>query len=72
MRVGVPKLGGFIRRPLAKVGLRQKIQKVLKGGAKYAAIGGALSLGAEGASTLVRHAEGPQNMQDSQAMEFTD
>ena len=55
-----------------KVGLRQKLQKVLKGGAKYAAIGGALSLGAEGASGLVRHAEDPQNMEDSQAIEFMD
>ena len=52
----------LIKNPLVKVGLQQKLQKVLKGRTKYAAIGGALSVGAEGASALVRHAEGPQNM----------
>ena len=44
MRVGLPKIGRVIRRPLPKVALWQKMQKILKGGAKYAAIGGALSL----------------------------
>ena len=52
--------------------LREKIKKALQGGAKYVAIGGALSLGAEGASALVRHAEGSPNMQDSKRIEFTD
>ena len=52
--------------------MRDKIQKAMKGAGKYVAIGGALSLGAEGASALVRHAEGSPNMQDSERIEFTD
>ena len=72
MRISLPKLRGSIRSASAKVGLRKKLQNGLRAGAKYATIRGALSLGAEGASTLVRHAEGPQNMEDSQAIEFTD
>ena len=35
-------------------------------------MGGMLSLGAEGASALVRYAESPKNMEESQAIEFTD
>ena len=44
----------------------------MKGAGKYVAIGGALSLGSEGASALVRHAEGSPNMQDRERIEFTD
>ena len=72
LRIGLPKIGRIIRRPLPKVSMRDKIQKIMKGGTKYVAIGGALSLGAEGASALVRHAEGSPNMQDSERIEFTD
>ena len=35
-------------------------------------MGGALSLGAEGISALVRHAGSSPNMQDSEKVEFTD
>ena len=72
MRVGLLKFGGSIRAPSAKIGFCQKIRNRLRAGAKYAGIGAALSLGAEGASTLVGHAEGPQMGEDSQAVEFTD
>ena len=67
MRIGLPKIW-----PFPKVALREKIKKALKGSAKYVEIGGALSQGAEGASTLVRHAEGSPNMQDSERIDFTD
>ena len=45
--------------------------KAMKGARKYIAMGGALSLGAEGVSALVRHAESSPNMQDSEKVEFT-
>ena len=72
MRFGIPRFGGSIRVPSTRIGWRRKIGNELKAGAKYAGIGAALSLGAEGASALVRHAEGPQMGADSQAVEFTD
>ena len=43
----------------------------MKGAGKYIAVGGALSLGAEGVSALVRHAGSSPNMQDSEKVEFT-
>ena len=52
--------------------MRDKITKTMKGAGKYMAMGGALSLGAEGVSALVRHTEGSPNMQDSEKVEFTD
>ena len=72
MRCGILKFGGSIRAPSPRIGWRRKIRKGLRARAKYAGIGAALSLGAEGASALVRHAEGPQMGEDSQAVEFTD
>ena len=51
--------------------MRDKITKTMKGAGKYMAMGGALSLGAEGVSALVRHSEGALNMQDSKKVEFT-
>ena len=52
--------------------MRDKITKTMKGAGKYIAMGGALSLGAEGVSTLVRQAGSSPNMQDSEQVEFTD
>ena len=72
MRFWIPKFGGSIRAPSPRIGWRRKIKNGLRAKAKYTRIGTALSLGAEGASTLVRHAEGPQMGEDSQAVEFTD
>ena len=72
MRFGIPKFGSSIRAPSPRIGWRRKIRNGLKASAKYARIGAALSLGAEGASALVRHAEGPQIGDNSEAVEFTD
>ena len=52
--------------------MREKITPTKKGARKYVTMGGALSLGAEGMSALIRHAEGSTNMQDSEKIEFTD
>ena len=51
--------------------MRDKITKTMKRARKYMAMGGALSLGAEGVSALVRYSEGSPNMQDSEKVEFT-
>ena len=67
-----PKIGRLSRRPYPKDSMRAKAMKAMKGAGKYVAVGGALSLGAEGVSALVRHAESSPNMQDSEKVEFTD
>ena len=72
MRFGILKFPSSIGAPSPRIGWRRKIRNGLRAGAKFAGIGAALSMGAEGASALVRHAEGPQMGEDSQAVEFTD
>ena len=72
MRFGLLKFGGSIRAPSTKIGWCRKVRNRLRAGAKYAGMGAALSLGAEGASALVRHAEGPHMGDNSEAVEFTD
>ena len=71
MRI-IPKIGKLFKKPYPQGSMREKVSKTMKGGAKYIAMGGALSLGAEGISALVNHAKSPSNMQDSEKVEFTD
>ena len=52
--------------------MKEKASKAMKEAGKYIAVGGALSLGAEGVSALVRQAGSSPNMQDSEQVEFTD
>ena len=46
--------------------------KEIKGYGKMVAVGGALSLGAEGVSALVSHAKSSPSMENSEQVEFTD
>ena len=46
--------------------------KEMKGYGKMVAVGGALSLGAEGVSALVSHAKSSPSMENSEQVEFTD
>ena len=73
MRI-IPKIGKLFKRPYPKGSMREKMTKTMKGAGKYIAMGGALSLGAEGISALVNHARSPSpsNMQDSEKVEFQD
>ena len=72
MRI-IPKIGKLFKRPYPQGSMREKVSKTMRGGAKYVAMGGALSLGAEGISALVNHAKtSPTNMQDSEKVEFQD
>ena len=71
MRI-IPRIGKLFKRPYPKGSVREKVSKTMKGAGKYIAMGGALSLGAEGISALVNHAKSPSNMQDSEKVEFTD
>ena len=72
MRI-IPKIGKLFKKPYPQGSMREKVSKTMRGGAKYVAMGGALSLGAEGISALVNHAKSnPSNMQDSEKVEFTD
>ena len=71
MRI-IPKIGKLFRRPYPKGSMREKVSKTMKGAGKYIAMGGALSLGAEGISAIVNHARSPSNMQDSEKVEFQD
>ena len=71
MRI-IPRIGRLFKRPYPKGSVREKVSKTMKGAGKYIAMGGALSLGAEGISALVNHARSPSNMQDSEKVEFTD
>ena len=48
------------------------MMKELKGYGKLVAVGGALSLGAEGVSALVAHAKSPPSMENSESVEFQD
>ena len=59
MRFGMIKLPNSLRIPSPWVGWHRKIRNRLQAGAKYAWVGVALSMGAEGVSALVNHAEGP-------------
>ena len=69
----IPKIGKLFKRPYPQGSMREKVSKTMRGGAKYVAMGGALSLGAEGISALVNHTKSnPSNMQDSEKVEFTD
>ena len=67
-----PKIGKLFKKPYPKGSMRERASKALKGAGKYIAVGGALSLGAEGVSALVSKARGSPNMQDSEQVEFTD
>ena len=67
-----PKIGKLFKKPYPKGSMRYRASKVLKGTGKYIAVGGALSLGAEGVSALVSKARSSPNMQDSEQVEFTD
>ena len=71
MRI-ILKIGKLFKKPYPQGSMREKVSKTMRGGAKYVAMGGALSLGAEGISALVNHAKSPSNMQDSEKVEFTD
>ena len=72
MRI-IPKIGKLFKKPYHQGSMREKVSKTMRGGAKYVAMAGALSLGAEGISALVNHAKSsPSNMQDSEKVEFTD
>ena len=66
-----PKIGKLFKRPYPKGSMREKASKAMKGAGKYIAVGGALSLGAEGVSALVSKARSSPNMQDSEQVEFT-
>ena len=71
MRI-IPRVSKLFKKP-SQGSMREKLSKTMRGGAKYVAMGGALSLGAEGISALVNHAKSsPSNMQDSEKVEFTD
>ena len=66
------KIGKLFKKPFPKGLMRERASKGLKGAGKYIAVGGALSLGAEGVSALVSKARSSPNMQDSEQVEFTD
>ena len=77
MRVIPKSVSRLFKRPspgsMNKLSKREKILKATRGGLKYMAMGGALSLGAEGISALVHHAkDNPTNMVDSEKVEFQD
>ena len=67
-----PKISKLLKKPYPKGSKRERFSKALKGAGKYVAVGGALSLGAEGVSALVSHAKGSPNMENSEQVEFTD
>ena len=67
-----PKISKLLKKPYLKGSKRERFSKALKGAGKYIAVGGALSLGAEGVSALVSHAKGSPNMENSEQVEFTD
>ena len=71
MRI-IPRVSKLFKKP-SQGSTREKLLKTMRGGAKYVAMGGALSLGAEGISALINHARAsPTNMQDSEKVEFQD
>ncbi len=77
MRVIPRAVSKLFKRPspgtMNKLSTREKLSKTMRGGMKYVAMGGALSLGAEGISALVNHAkDSPTNMLDSEKVEFQD
>ena len=77
MRIIPRAVSKLFKRPspgaMNKLSTREKLSKTMRGGMKYVAMGGALSLGAEGISALVNHAkDSPTNMQDSEKVEFQD
>ena len=77
MRIIPRAVSKLFKRPspgaMNKLSTREKLSKATRGGLKYVAMGGALSLGAEGISALVNHAkDSPTNMQDSEKVEFQD
>ena len=71
MRI-IPRVSKLFKRP-SQGSAKEKLLQTARGGAKYVAMGGALSLGAEGISALINHARtSPTNMQDSEKVEFQD
>ena len=77
MRIIPRAVSKLFKRPspgtMNKLSTREKLSKTMRGGMKYVAMGGALSLGAEGISALVNHAkDSPTNMLDSEKVEFQD
>ena len=71
MRV-IPRIKGWFNKPSAQGTRKQRMMKEVKGYGKLVAVGGALSLGAEGVSALVAHAKSPPSMENSESVEFQD
>ena len=68
----MPKIGKWFNKPSPKGSRKERFMKVMKGYGKMVAVGGALSLGAEGVSALVSHTKSSPNMENSEQVEFTD
>ena len=68
----MPKISKWFNKPSAKGTRKERFMKEVKGYGKLVAVGGTLSLGAEGVSALVNHAKSSPNMENSEQIEFTD
>ena len=73
MRFIPRNIKGWFNKPSAQ-GLtrKQKMMKEMKVYGKLVAVGGALSLGAEGVSALVNHAKSSPDMENSESIDFQD